>query len=155
MSVKHGTTFVTVQGRKTQLTTGGDGPPLVYLHSAGGETDWMPFHDGLAERFQVFLPAHPGFALSGGLDDIRDIYESSGFAAEGGVTARLLLLELEHAQPFLVPFLHWASTLDIQPSAEQIERFRDFYDPAEPMRSFFARLERLTHRDNIGWNSNG
>jgi len=68
-------TFVDVAGRKTQLTVGGEGPPLLYLHSAGGETEWMPFHEGLARSFRVYLPAHPGFALSEGLDQIDDIYD--------------------------------------------------------------------------------
>lgn len=67
------TTFLDVRGKKTQLTVGGEGPPLVYLHSAGGETEWMPFHELLAERFKVYAPAHPGFALSEGLDQIDDI----------------------------------------------------------------------------------
>src|SRR5262245_5376799 len=65
--------FVTVAGKKTQLTVGGQGPPLLYLHSAGGETDWMPFHEELARHFTVYLPAHPGFADSQWLDQIRDI----------------------------------------------------------------------------------
>lgn len=69
------TTFLTVAGKKTQVTIGGEGPPLLYLHSAGGETDWMPFHEGFAKSFTVYLPAHPGFALSDGLDQIRDIYD--------------------------------------------------------------------------------
>jgi pimeloyl-ACP methyl ester carboxylesterase len=69
----HQTTFLTVAGRKTQLTRGGQGPPLVYLHSAGGETEWMPFHELLARRFTVYAPAHPGFAASEGLEEIRDI----------------------------------------------------------------------------------
>ena len=69
------TTFPIIAGRKTQLTVGGSGPPLLYLHSAGGETDWMPFHEGLAKHFTVYLPAHPGFADSKGLDEIRDIYD--------------------------------------------------------------------------------
>jgi len=71
----HTTSFVTVAGKKTQLTVGGSGPPLLYLHSAGGETDWMPFHELLAQNFTVYLPAHPGFADSAGLDQIRDIYD--------------------------------------------------------------------------------
>ena len=69
------TRFVDVAGKKTQVTVGGEGPPLVYLHSAGGETDWTPFHAALAERFTVYAPAHPGFALSGGLEKIRDIHD--------------------------------------------------------------------------------
>lgn len=66
---------INVGGKKTQLTVGGSGPPLLYLHSASGETDWMPFHQQLADDFTVYLPAHPGFALSEGLDQIEDIYD--------------------------------------------------------------------------------
>jgi pimeloyl-ACP methyl ester carboxylesterase len=69
------TTFPVIAGKKTQLTVGGSGPPLLYLHSAGGETEWMPFHEALAKHFTVYLPAHPGFADSGGLDQVRDIYD--------------------------------------------------------------------------------
>src|SRR5437870_3997075 len=72
---KPSTTFPIVAGKKTQLTIGGEGPPLLYLHSAGGETDWMPFHEKLAQHFTVYLPAHPGFAESKGLEQIRDIYD--------------------------------------------------------------------------------
>ncbi len=71
--MKPKTEFVRVRGRKTQLTWGGNGPPLLYLHSAGGETEWMPFHESLAEHFTLYVPAHPGFALSEGLDSIHDI----------------------------------------------------------------------------------
>jgi len=67
------TTFIQVARKKTQLMRGGDGPPLVYLHSAGGETDWTVFHNLLAQQFTVYAPAHPGFALSEGLDQIDDI----------------------------------------------------------------------------------
>jgi pimeloyl-ACP methyl ester carboxylesterase len=69
------TTFPVIAGKKIQLTIGGDGPPLLYLHSAGGETEWMPFHEQLARHFTVYLPAHPGFADSKGLEQIRDIYD--------------------------------------------------------------------------------
>lgn len=69
------TTFHDIRGRRTQVTVGGEGPPLVYLHSAGGETQWTPFHAKLAERFTVYLPAHPGFDSSEGLETIRDIQD--------------------------------------------------------------------------------
>lgn len=71
----HTTTFPTIAGKKTQLIIGGDGPPLLYLHSAGGETEWMSFHEQLARHFTVYLPAHPGFADSKGLEQVRDIYD--------------------------------------------------------------------------------
>ncbi len=64
-----------IRGKKTQLTILGEGPPLLYLHSAGGETEPIAFHHKLAEKFTVYLPAHPGFALSEGLDQIDDIYD--------------------------------------------------------------------------------
>lgn len=67
------TSYVDVQGKKTQVTRGGEGPPLVYLHSALGETDWLPVHDGLAGGFEVVVPAHPGFSDSEGYEAIRDI----------------------------------------------------------------------------------
>jgi pimeloyl-ACP methyl ester carboxylesterase len=67
------TTFIEIAGKKTQLLQGGQGPPLLYLHSAAGETEWTRFHDALAQNFTVIAPAHPGFALSGGLEEIRDI----------------------------------------------------------------------------------
>ena len=69
------TTFPTIAGKKIQLTVGGSGPPVLYLHSAGGETEWMPFHEQLAKHFTVYLPAHPGFADSKGLEEVRDIYD--------------------------------------------------------------------------------
>jgi pimeloyl-ACP methyl ester carboxylesterase len=69
------TTFPIIAGKKTQLTIGGEGPPLLYLHSASGETEWMPFHEQLAKHFTVYLPAHPGFADSKGLEQVRDIYD--------------------------------------------------------------------------------
>lgn len=75
------------------------------------------------------------------LGETLEIYESSGFLAAGGVTAQLLKMELQTAQPYLVPFLHWASTLEIAPTSANIDRFLGFYDPTEPMRSFARRLE--------------
>jgi pimeloyl-ACP methyl ester carboxylesterase len=69
------TTFLDVAGKKTQITIGGQGPPLLYLHSAAGEAEWLPIHEALAREFTVYVPAHPGFALSAGLEQIRDIQD--------------------------------------------------------------------------------
>lgn len=69
------TNFINVAGKNTQLTVGGDGPPLLYLHSAAGETEWIPMIEQLAKHFTVYLPAHPGFATSAGLEQIRDIHD--------------------------------------------------------------------------------
>jgi pimeloyl-ACP methyl ester carboxylesterase len=72
-TIKPHSQFLDVAGKKTQLLTGGNGPPLLYLHSAGGETEWTRFHGMLAEHFTVYLPAHPGFASSEGLDEVDHI----------------------------------------------------------------------------------
>jgi pimeloyl-ACP methyl ester carboxylesterase len=66
-------THITIGGKRTKLLRGGTGVPLLYLHSAGGETLWLPFHDALAQHFEVYAPAHPGFDTSEGLAEIDSI----------------------------------------------------------------------------------
>lgn len=67
------TETVDVGGRKVEVLHGGDGPDLLYLHSAAGEIEWTPFHAAMGEHFSVHGPAHPGFSYSDGLEDVRDI----------------------------------------------------------------------------------
>jgi pimeloyl-ACP methyl ester carboxylesterase len=62
--------FLDVRGVKIQMLKGGSGDPLLYLHSAGGEIVWLPFFEQLSQRYTVYVPAHPGFNLSEGLDRI-------------------------------------------------------------------------------------
>ncbi|MBI3249099.1 MAG: alpha/beta hydrolase [Deltaproteobacteria bacterium] len=62
--------FLHVRGVKIHMLKGGSGDPLLYLHSAGGEVVWLPFFEQLAQRYTVYLPAHPGFGKSEGLDRI-------------------------------------------------------------------------------------
>jgi pimeloyl-ACP methyl ester carboxylesterase len=66
---------VAVDGREIRVLTGGDGPPLVYLHSLGADVDWLEAHDRLATRFTVYLPAHPGFAESTGGEEMEGIFD--------------------------------------------------------------------------------
>lgn len=61
-----------VRGQRVQLWEGGEGRPLVYLHGAGTFW-WMPVHDLLARRHRVYLPVHPGFGGSEGIDEIESI----------------------------------------------------------------------------------
>ena len=44
---------------EAKVKTAGSGPPLVYLHAAGGPI-WDPFVEWLTERYTVFAPHHPG-----------------------------------------------------------------------------------------------
>jgi pimeloyl-ACP methyl ester carboxylesterase len=52
-----------------QLFRGGSGPPLVYLHSAGGETS-LEVLDDLATNFDVIVPVLPGWGESEGVEEI-------------------------------------------------------------------------------------
>lgn len=77
------------------------------------------------------------------LEAIYEIYDRSGFLAEGGVTAQLLRLELEHATPLLVPFLEWAKAVEVPATAEQLDAFFEVYQPGQPLREFARRLREL------------
>src|ERR687884_2298388 len=65
---------IDVRGRPTVIMHGGDGPPLVYLHSTLGESfRWLPFYQAWARHFTVYVPTHPGFGKSGGFEQIDTI----------------------------------------------------------------------------------
>jgi pimeloyl-ACP methyl ester carboxylesterase len=56
--------FVEVGGAKIHLLRGGEGPPLLYLHSIEGNLGWLPWMDRVAESATVYAPTHPGFGTS-------------------------------------------------------------------------------------------
>ena len=62
--------FVDVRGTRVHLLEEGTGPPLVFLHGAGGG-GWNPGLALLAARFRVYAPTHPGFGAS----DDRDTWD--------------------------------------------------------------------------------
>ncbi|MEM7482506.1 MAG: metallophosphoesterase family protein [Acidobacteriota bacterium] len=70
-------------------------------------------------------------------------YERTGFLAAGGITARLLRHELEHATPLLVPFLEWARRRGVTPASDRLDEFFTFHRPGESLRHFFERLHAL------------
>src|SRR5215472_13426996 len=59
--------------RKIRVFEAGDGPPLVFLHGAGGLTEDDPFLAALARRWHVFAPLLPGYADSEGAEGLRDM----------------------------------------------------------------------------------
>lgn len=65
--------FLDIRGKKIQMLSGGAGDPLLYLHSAGGELAWLPFFEALSQHFTVYVPGHPGFGRSEGLEQIDSI----------------------------------------------------------------------------------
>lgn len=69
-----------IKGKKTPYARGGSGEPLIYLHSALGETSlfgtpWLGFVDKLADDFDVISTVHPGFGDAEGISEIDDIID--------------------------------------------------------------------------------
>jgi pimeloyl-ACP methyl ester carboxylesterase len=62
-----------VRGTPIHTLEGGVGPPLLFLHGAGGAGRWLPFHERLAERFTVLAPSHPGHGGSPAAEWIEHI----------------------------------------------------------------------------------
>jgi pimeloyl-ACP methyl ester carboxylesterase len=61
---------------KIQLYRGGDGAPLVYLHSATGEGPEVPVLEELADTYDVIAPMFPGFGESEGIDAVDDVEDA-------------------------------------------------------------------------------
>lgn len=49
---------------EVNVMRGGKGPPLLFLHGAGGAGVWLPFMEALSEHYDVIVPDHPGFGRS-------------------------------------------------------------------------------------------
>jgi pimeloyl-ACP methyl ester carboxylesterase len=65
--------YLDVPGGRVHLFRGGEGPPLLFLHAAGGAGQWHEFHELLARRFEVIAPDHPGFGKSDELAEVEDM----------------------------------------------------------------------------------
>jgi len=65
--------YLDFPGGRVHLLRGGDGPPLLFLHAAGGAGQWHEFHELLARDFTVFAPDHPGFGGSDLLPDVEGV----------------------------------------------------------------------------------
>lgn len=70
--------FVTIAGCRTYVMRGGEGPPLLYLHGAGGGV-WQPFMARLSRRFEVIAPEHPGFGRTDTPDWFETIHDVAYF----------------------------------------------------------------------------
>jgi pimeloyl-ACP methyl ester carboxylesterase len=67
--------LVDVRGARVRILRAGSGEPLVYLHSLLGEVRWLPFFDILSRHFTVYIPEHPGFGSSEGLERIDTVHD--------------------------------------------------------------------------------
>ncbi len=54
---------------------GGEGPDLLFLHSAGGISADNPFLQALAKSYRVYAPQLPGYGDSSDSDNIHDMLE--------------------------------------------------------------------------------
>ena len=69
------TTVVTASGLEIEVLRGGRGIKVVYLPPASGVTPQDRFANALAERFDVFAIAAPGFNDPAQLDDIHSVHD--------------------------------------------------------------------------------
>lgn len=167
-------TIVELPGRQVQLWHGGDGPPLVYLHSALGETTWLPFLDAWAKEFHVFAPAHPGFAESTGLEEMDSLEDFALHYAElfdalnlreihlGGVSlGGWIAIEFALRWPERVRRLWFADSpglwLDEHPYADLFRYVQDtqqlrrllFHDAEGPLAKLILRDLKQVNEDSL------
>ncbi len=67
--------MLAVRDVSVHLLGGGSGEPLLYLHGAGVTNVWLPFHQHLAERCQLYAPDLLGFGRTDRpdwLDNVQD-----------------------------------------------------------------------------------
>ena len=64
---------IVVRDTPVDMLVAGTGPPLLFLHGAGGAGRWLRFQDRLAERFTVYFPSHPGHGGSPAAEWIEHI----------------------------------------------------------------------------------
>jgi len=70
---------IDVRGRSIAFTRAGRGEPLLYLHGFAdlhaATAGPMPFHDQLAQSFDLIVPAHPGCGESDEIDDLDSVHD--------------------------------------------------------------------------------
>jgi pimeloyl-ACP methyl ester carboxylesterase len=86
-------TVETRKGVEGTVLEGGDGAPLLYLHSAGGLLPQEPLLDKLAERYHVYAPVWPGYGEEQTEETIEDMLD---FALHGLDLMDALGLERAH-----------------------------------------------------------
>src|SRR5437868_4687556 len=70
---------IIVNNCRVSLLRDGSGPPLLFLHGAGGGRGWSPFLASLSERFDVIAPDHPGYGQSETPDWLDNIHDMAFF----------------------------------------------------------------------------
>jgi predicted phosphodiesterase len=125
------------------------GGQVVNIGSVG-----MPFNGDWRAQYAIFTCDDAAGTVDVALQQVaydRDalfrIYEDTGFLHDCGFTSFFLRKELEHARPFLVPYLRWSEFLGHDACDGEVPaRFLDIYDPQLPTEDFM----RLVMGDQIG-----
>ncbi|TMA45355.1 MAG: alpha/beta fold hydrolase [Deltaproteobacteria bacterium] len=139
---------VEVDGKQVRLLVGGSGPPLLYLHGAGADVEWLEAHDRLAARFTVHLPAHPGFDESTGLEQVDGKFDYVLHYVDLLDTLRL------GAVPVVGTSLGgWvAAELAEHPLAQMMRAMTPTAIAEVPEAFAYAQLKALEASAKIGWN---
>lgn len=117
-----------------------EGGRVVNIGSVG-----LPFNRDRRAQYALFTLGADGWQVEAiqvdyDLEATYRAYERSGFLSAGGVTAQLLLMELEHATPILVPFIEWARHTGREPDTTALDPFFEVFDPHAPLRDFMNRV---------------
>ena len=64
---------LSIRGTSVHMLSDGAGPPLLFLHGAGGGGRWLEFQERLAKTFTVLSPSHPGHGGSPAAEWIEHI----------------------------------------------------------------------------------
>jgi len=68
---------VQVGDKIVEIGEAGSGPPVLYLHGVWDvhtlQGDMFPFHEALADKFSLTMPAHPGCGESEGIKAVSEI----------------------------------------------------------------------------------
>ena len=90
-------------GRPTvEVLEAGEGPPLLFLHGAGGVPAWEGVLPLLARHYRVHAPLLPGFGKSTGLEYLEDQLDLTlhGFDV-------MEALGLERPEPYARAVVRW------------------------------------------------
>jgi pimeloyl-ACP methyl ester carboxylesterase len=74
-------TFVEAAGLRIQLRRGGEGPPLLVLHSELGVPGWLFAYAQLARHFTLYVPSLPGFGQSSRPDWIASVRDLAAWVS--------------------------------------------------------------------------
>jgi pimeloyl-ACP methyl ester carboxylesterase len=139
---------IDVRGTEVPCLVAGDGPPLLWLHGAGGSDSWSPAQEALARSFTVWAPAHPGFAGTPLPDWVRDVHDLAFHYVDLLAAAALdrptvvgvslggwIATDLAVHRPDLVDSLVLVDALGLRPEVPMPDLF--IMEPAEVMGVLF------------------